>query len=124
MIPSDALQSLYLVPRTPSPIPLEDRPVDELTPDEMRQLIIQQRVWQNDHPQYAGSRRTCADMIQERQVQTQKIKREVKRERSTEDDSDDSDDNFVVVKEGKRAKTLKSSIGAHTGVETIDLSDD
>jgi len=124
MILLEALQSLYLIPRTPSPVPLEDRPVDELTPDEMRQLIVQQRVWQNNISRYAGTHCTYANMIQESQVQTQKIKREVKRERSIEGDSDNDNDDIVVVKQGKRAKTLKSSISADTGVETIDLLDD
>ncbi|KAK2813107.1 hypothetical protein FQN50_000784 [Emmonsiellopsis sp. PD_5] len=38
-----ALQGLLIIPRTPSPVPLEDRPVEDLTVEEMRILIERQR---------------------------------------------------------------------------------
>ncbi|KAI4610889.1 hypothetical protein J4E80_007918 [Alternaria sp. BMP 0032] len=37
----DALRILGLIPREPTPPPLEERPEDELTPDELRQLVKQ-----------------------------------------------------------------------------------
>jgi hypothetical protein len=38
------LQSLDVVPRTPSPIPLEEKPEDELTTEELRKLTRRLRV--------------------------------------------------------------------------------
>ena len=35
---------LHLIPRTPSPVPLENRPIDDLSVDDMRELIRRQRV--------------------------------------------------------------------------------
>lgn len=40
-----ALQAEYIVPKSPTPVPLEDRPIEELTPDELRELVRRQRVW-------------------------------------------------------------------------------
>lgn len=40
----DALKAMYLVPRTPSPVPLEDRPIEELTFEERGELLRRQRV--------------------------------------------------------------------------------
>ncbi|KAI4629253.1 uncharacterized protein J4E87_003515 [Alternaria ethzedia] len=37
----NALRILGLIPREPTPLPLEERPEDELTPDELRQLVKQ-----------------------------------------------------------------------------------
>lgn len=37
------LQSLLVIPRSPSPVPLEDRPVEELSRDEMVELLQRQR---------------------------------------------------------------------------------
>ncbi|KAK3637232.1 hypothetical protein LTR56_013770 [Elasticomyces elasticus] len=39
-----ALQALHIMPRTPSPVPLEERPVEELSIDEMRELVTRQRA--------------------------------------------------------------------------------
>lgn len=39
-----ALQSLLLIPRSPSPVPLEERDVDTLSAEEMRELLRRQRV--------------------------------------------------------------------------------
>lgn len=36
-----------IIPRTTSPVPLEDRPEEELTPEEMAQLVRQLKVWIN-----------------------------------------------------------------------------
>jgi hypothetical protein len=40
----DALMQLKIFPRTPSPEPLEDRPINELTLDETRELLRRQKV--------------------------------------------------------------------------------
>ncbi|KAK1080998.1 hypothetical protein LTR33_005062 [Friedmanniomyces endolithicus] len=39
-----ALQMLHLIPRTPSPVPLENRPIDDLSVDDMRELVRRQRL--------------------------------------------------------------------------------
>lgn len=39
-----ALKALCIIPRTPSPVPLEERDVNDLNPDEMRELLRRQRV--------------------------------------------------------------------------------
>ncbi|KAI4652232.1 hypothetical protein J4E93_002431 [Alternaria ventricosa] len=41
LIELDALRILGLIPREPTPLPLEERPEEELTPDELRQLVKQ-----------------------------------------------------------------------------------
>ncbi|KAK7522017.1 hypothetical protein IWZ03DRAFT_357586 [Phyllosticta citriasiana] len=40
---TEALKIMGLIPRAPEPIPLEERPVDELTPEEMKELIRRQK---------------------------------------------------------------------------------
>jgi hypothetical protein len=40
----DALKSLMVIPRSPSPVPLEDRDIATLTEAEMRELLKRQRV--------------------------------------------------------------------------------
>ena len=47
---TEALQGMLLIPRTPSPpgsptpVPLEERPIDDLTPEEMRELLKRHQV--------------------------------------------------------------------------------
>ncbi|KAI9874223.1 MAG: hypothetical protein M1830_010050 [Pleopsidium flavum] len=40
---SESLQDLRIIPRTPTPVPLEDRPIEELTIEEARELLKRQR---------------------------------------------------------------------------------
>jgi len=40
----EALKASFIVPRSPTPVPLEDRPVEELTMDELRELLRRERV--------------------------------------------------------------------------------
>jgi hypothetical protein len=44
LVSAEALQELMVIPRSQSPVPLEDRPVEDLTVGEMRALIERQRV--------------------------------------------------------------------------------
>jgi hypothetical protein len=44
----DALKALMLIPRTPSPVPLAQRDVDELSVEQMRELLRQHRA-QDQH---------------------------------------------------------------------------
>ncbi|EXJ58342.1 hypothetical protein A1O7_05767 [Cladophialophora yegresii CBS 114405] len=44
LIVTDALQTLGIIPRTPEPVPLEEREEETLTPAEMLELIRQQKA--------------------------------------------------------------------------------
>jgi hypothetical protein len=44
MLSLGALKSLMVIPRSPSPVPLEDRDIATLTEAEMRELLKRQRV--------------------------------------------------------------------------------
>ena len=98
------MQALRLIPRTPSPdpveaCPLEDRPLEELTPDEMRELIRRQRANKDD---------------------VKPIKQEVKRERS-ESEANAGEDNDIEVIDFRPKKKLRR-IGV--AAEVIDFTDD
>ncbi|KAG9517388.1 hypothetical protein KCV07_g6166, partial [Aureobasidium melanogenum] len=93
------LQTLYLVPRSPSPVPLEDRPEETLNREELLELLRRQKA---------------------RREQNIAIKQELKRER-TEDGESDNDQ--IVISSHPPAKQLKISTDADTGIDTIDLTD-
>ena len=44
MKPAEALRSLLILPRSPSPALLEARPIEELKPEELRELVLRQKV--------------------------------------------------------------------------------
>ncbi|KAK5134231.1 hypothetical protein LTR08_006774 [Meristemomyces frigidus] len=90
-----ALQSLGVIPRAASPVPLEQREVDDLSPEEMRELIKRQRAQQTHEPKEV------------------KLKAELKRERTTVEE--DTDEGAVEVVEQPRKK--------RRGTEVIDLCD-
>ncbi|TIA38770.1 hypothetical protein D6C79_07788 [Aureobasidium pullulans] len=95
------LQTMYLIPRSASPVPLEDRPEESLNREELLELLRRQKQ-------------------QARQDEQAAIKKELKRER-TEDD--DSDDDLVMISSRRPVKSFKSSTNVDTGIETIDLTD-
>jgi hypothetical protein len=41
---TEALKSLLIIDRTPEPVPLEERPIEELSREEMQELLRRQRV--------------------------------------------------------------------------------
>ena len=104
-MPED-LQIEGIIPRSPSPVPLEDRDPDQLNLEEMRQLLHR---------------------IREREASAARVKREgdnqLKRERSTTiiDGNDDDDDDEIEVTAGppKRRRTFDDS-----AVEIVDLTGD
>ncbi|KAK4549810.1 hypothetical protein LTR36_005111 [Oleoguttula mirabilis] len=100
-----ALQALCVIPRTPSPVPLEARPIEELTPDEMRELLRRQREQAKKGP----------DLV--------KVKNEIKRERGRAggDDEDDEDDELEIVEH--RRKKMRTS-GPSIADEIVDLCED
>ena len=98
----EALQDLLLIPRTPSPpreptpLPLEERNIEDLTPEEMRELIRRQR-----------------DAIKNEAS----IKREgTKAERGIKREHDDEYDEIIRSAVSKKAKTHSFEHG-----ETIEL---
>lgn len=94
-----------VLPRSPSPMPLEERDVDTLSPEEMRQLLRRQRE---------------RDVAAKAMKREQGVKRERSRERSrtaTVDDGDAGDVYFVSAKRRKLRVTLDED-----GTETIDLT--
>ncbi|KAH6875348.1 hypothetical protein BKA58DRAFT_119500 [Alternaria rosae] len=94
-----ALKSLLIIPRTPSPVPLEERDVNTLTLEESRELIRLQR-----------GQRDAAPVI----------KREgVKRERSSTIISEDPDDDVTFVSAKRRRLPI---ILDENGAEIIDLT--
>ncbi|KAI4728035.1 hypothetical protein E4T49_04157 [Aureobasidium sp. EXF-10728] len=98
------LQTLYLIPRSPSPVSLEDRPEESLNREELLELLRRQKA---------------------RQEEQIAIKKELKRERIEDDESnDESNDELVVVSSRPSTRKLKISADASTGIETIDLTDD
>ncbi|KAF2872367.1 hypothetical protein BDV95DRAFT_381960 [Massariosphaeria phaeospora] len=98
-----SLKSLLIIPRSPSPVPLEDRDVDSLTLEESRELLRRQQNQMNA---------------------ANKIKKErIKRERPVENghvinsDNDDDEISIVSAKRRRLAPTLNED-----GVEVVDLT--
>ncbi|KAH5442985.1 hypothetical protein HBI23_168540 [Parastagonospora nodorum] len=101
----DALKALMIIPRSPSPVPLEDRYVDTLSPQEMRQLLRRQR-----------ERQQAAQAVK----QEQGVKHECSRERSRaihDFDSDGDEVSFVSAKRRRHPVIIDGN-----GAETIDLT--
>ncbi|KAK3082362.1 hypothetical protein LTS18_004274 [Coniosporium uncinatum] len=99
-----ALKASFIVPRSPTPVPLEDRPVEELTMDELRELLRRERA---------------------KAAATVRIKREVKREREEdvsdeEEYEDDLEDSPVCIVEERPRKAARTGCS----IAVIDLTDD
>ncbi|KAF1850026.1 uncharacterized protein K460DRAFT_326500 [Cucurbitaria berberidis CBS 394.84] len=89
----DALKILQIIPRTPSPVPLEERPEDDLNLNELRQLV------RNFKGRIAAA---------------PKLKKEdgTKRDRTidiNDEDDDEDDDEVVVVQSRSRKRRCGSS---------------
>ncbi|KAH0364053.1 hypothetical protein KCU65_g6976, partial [Aureobasidium melanogenum] len=85
-----SLKQLMIIPRTPSPVPLEDRPEEELSREEMTELLRR----------YKASASSTAE-----------IKKELKRER-------EDDDNSSRI--GKRARSSASADPVHLELNDDD----
>ncbi|KAK3622242.1 hypothetical protein LTR56_022290 [Elasticomyces elasticus] len=101
-----ALQALHIIPRTPSPVPLEDRPVEELSIEEMRELVRRQKA--------------TLDAQNERGTK-QEIKQEIKRERDLPSSEGEESDVEVVEHRNKR---VRADSGHGNAESVIDLCDD
>jgi len=107
---SEALRDLRIIPRSPSPIALAERPLTELTREELLEIVEKQRVW---HP-FPSSRRLPHQYVtlntsQAQQALNEDVKVNLKRER--EDDIETS------YRSTRAFCTLRSG-------ETVDLTDD
>ncbi|ORY11100.1 hypothetical protein BCR34DRAFT_565684 [Clohesyomyces aquaticus] len=96
----DALKSLCIIPRTPSPVPLQYRPAEELGAEELRELLRQ---------------REQADAA--RPVKQERVKRE--RPNDNEDEDQRSDTGVEIV--GQKRRRLPITLN-EDGVEMIDLT--
>ncbi|UPX16789.1 uncharacterized protein EKO05_0007175 [Ascochyta rabiei] len=102
----DALKSLLLIPRSPTPVPLEDKDVDALSPEELRELVRRQRV------RDAASRTV---------KQEAGVKRERPNERSSALPDNTDDDELLVVSTKRRRETYPTNTNKD-GMEEIDLT--
>ncbi|KAF2117495.1 hypothetical protein BDV96DRAFT_685221 [Lophiotrema nucula] len=97
-----ALKALCVIPRSPSPAPLEERPVEELSGEEAREVLRLKR---------------------EREEAARRIKQEhgVKRERTGDSSSDAfADDDEVSFVSAKRVRS--SALRADAEIEIVDLT--
>ncbi|KAI4838070.1 hypothetical protein E4T44_08224 [Aureobasidium sp. EXF-8845] len=97
---AEDLQISCLISRSPSPIPLEDRPEDSLTREELLELLRRQKADREE-------------MI--------KIKQELKRERI---EDDEGDDDLIIISSRPPTRKLKITADGSTGIEAVDLTDD
>ncbi|KAF2100644.1 hypothetical protein NA57DRAFT_74245 [Rhizodiscina lignyota] len=105
-----ALKIQGIVPRTPSPVPLEEREVDDLSPEEMRELLRRQRG--------------TSLQIKVEQIKREKIKSEnIKREKVNCEIELDGDEEGVVITSAQRCKRARTSYDVDKQVEIVDLSD-
>lgn len=102
------LQSEHIIPRSPTPVPLEERDPEDLNPEEARELVRRLRA---------------------RNAEKVKIKPEVKQEKRKhatiiEDDDDDDDEEDVTFTGEAPAHKRGRTGDRDSGVEMIDLSED
>ncbi|KAF1810272.1 hypothetical protein P152DRAFT_451361 [Eremomyces bilateralis CBS 781.70] len=114
----DSLKALGVVPRSPSPIPLEDRSIDDLTANELRERLREQEVNRQCFPY---ERSTNGQQALNRRIKQEKVKREFN-DITTAGDTDGDDD--VVVVGGRVSKRSRLGNGNNGGeIEVIELSD-
>ena len=100
IILAEDLQIEGLIPRSPSPVPLEDRDPDSLTLEESRELVRR---------------------LQAREAQNSvKVKKEKRAHAELSDDEDEEDDEVAVTE----ARSKRARLSTDSGVEIIDLTDD
>jgi hypothetical protein len=118
-----ALQIIGVLPRTPTPVPLEDRDPDDLTREEAVELLRRQKVcWYHFKIMVCVTRYVLlipgADMFQQAQAAIQ-IKKEDKTNRATgkraASEGDDDDDFEITAGPSKKAR--------HE-IEIVDLTND
>lgn len=107
-----ALQMLDLIPMTPEPVPLDERPLETLNLVEARELLARMRKQGNN-----------VGMVKQEDVKVKMESAIPSRKRTASatvnEVNQDSDDDDVIFVETKRARTTPPS-----EVEVLDLSDD
>ncbi|KAF3007689.1 hypothetical protein E8E13_009336 [Curvularia kusanoi] len=101
-----ALKSLLVVPRSPSPVPLEERDIDTLSPEEMRELLRRQK-----------ERDAAAQAVK----QERGVKRERMRERSSTVANESNEADPSVIASKKKRRGYRNSVN-EDGIEQIDLT--
>ncbi|KAJ4986210.1 hypothetical protein SVAN01_08257 [Stagonosporopsis vannaccii] len=122
----DSLKALLIIPRSTSPVPLEERDVDSLSMEEMRELLRRQRVCA-PVLNHRGDTNTTKD--REAVARAAKLERGIKRERPCERnttlladaDDTDEDDDLIVVASKRRRDSDRNALNEH-GVEVLDLT--
>ncbi|KAJ9609590.1 hypothetical protein H2200_005917 [Cladophialophora chaetospira] len=107
----DALQILGVLPRTPEPIPLEDRDPESLTREELVELARRQRAQREADKVKIKREETEAHT---RHFAATGVKREAPEHNEGHEADDDGEDLSVISPLNKRARKT----------ETIDLTDD
>ncbi|KAF1982251.1 hypothetical protein K402DRAFT_457420 [Aulographum hederae CBS 113979] len=101
----DALKSLLVIPRSPTPHDVEDRPVEELNAEEMRQLLRRYK---------------------EREQQTEgggpAIKRETKMKRERKEMNENENEENMESDATRRVKARRSANVGGRALEVIDLT--
>lgn len=99
------LQIEGVIPRSPSPVPLEERDPDDLSPEEARELVRRLRQREQERTKI-------------------KIKKEAQEKRARSDtfDGDSDVEELPVTGEGSARKRHRPS--TDSGVEVVDLTED
>ncbi|PPJ51979.1 hypothetical protein CBER1_10695 [Cercospora berteroae] len=101
------LQIMGVMPRSPSPVPLEERDPNTLTLEESRELVRRMRERERE---------------QQTEIKKEGQKKSAKRARSETLEAD-SDDEAVLVT-GERPAQKRSRQSTDSGVEIVDLTED
>lgn len=103
-IVTEDLQIEGIIPRSPSPVPLEDRDPDDLSPEEARELVRRLR------------------QSQRQQIEIKKEGLKNKRARSATLDADSDGEGVVIT--GATSSRKRSRQSADSGMEIVDLTED
>ena len=98
---AEDLQVEGIIPRSPSPIPLEDRNPEDLSPEEARELVRRMRAREQD------------------QV---KVKREKRSHTDSFEEGEDGDEDDITISEVRSSKRRRGD--RDSGVEIIDLTEE
>ncbi|KAI5362322.1 hypothetical protein Slin15195_G059730 [Septoria linicola] len=98
------LQIEGLIPRSPTPVPLEERDPDDLTPEEARELVRRLR------------------RTQQQQIEIKKEGLKKKRARSATLDADSDSEGVVIT--GATSSRKRARQSTDSGIELIDLTED
>ena len=90
---SEALKQLGIIERTPIPVPLEERPIDEPTPEQLRELVRRQKAEKEAARVKIKKEKTEANL---------ETLRNLKREYGGNDDKDDEEISMIETPKKKQ----------------------